>query len=316
MLLFMPKPCLTGKRKPPKLVEETEGTCPFHRSDASPEELSEFGHELERDGRRQEALRCYGKAIRDNPKAAIGWYDLATALQHTDRPHALRYYKHALSLEPSAFHYNQLGVLLRADERHEDAVRSFKKAMSIDAANADAAFNLGGTYELLGQYREALRAYRKALDVESANEARIQNNIGNVHGKLGDWTAAIAAYREAEEADPAFPETHANLLHVFISLGSFDQAKAQLRRARKALPDDEKLSEREQQLNEAIQKRDDEKRKAKWRQEIDKRAAHMTREERIKRFQQVIGHCGPDNKMCMRELLGQTDVDEDVPVRF
>ena len=38
----------------------------------SAKELSEFGHEMERDGRKPEAERCYAQAIRSSPRAAIG----------------------------------------------------------------------------------------------------------------------------------------------------------------------------------------------------------------------------------------------------
>ena len=49
----------------------------------------------------------------------------------------------------------------------------------------------------------------------------------------------------------------------------------------------------------------------------EKRDGHLSKEQRLERMQQVIGHCGADNKQCMREMLGQAEgaTDED-PVRF
>ena len=93
-----------SKGSRPSLPAELGPLCPFHRDEAEPRELSEFGHELERDGRQPEAVHCYARAIRSSPRAPIGWFDLATAFQYSEPSRALRYYRHGVSLEPSGFH--------------------------------------------------------------------------------------------------------------------------------------------------------------------------------------------------------------------
>eukprot|EP00966_Prymnesium_polylepis_P272022 6285117-Prymnesium_polylepis.1 len=55
--------------------------------------------------------------------------------------------------------------------------------------------------------------------------------MGKILGKLERWPEAVRALREAEEADPTFPETHANLLHIYTSYGALDEAKARRRLA-------------------------------------------------------------------------------------
>jgi tetratricopeptide (TPR) repeat protein len=175
------------KRKQPAVPAELHTGCPFHREQADVAELSEFGHELERDGRKPEAERCYAKAIRSSPRAATGWFDLAVARQYSDQSAAVRYYRHGLALLPSAFHYNQFGVIMRQKERHGEAAQHFRTAAKLQPADADPLFNLGGSHELLQQPAEALRAYRGALERERKNEARIHNNIGTQLGKLDRW---------------------------------------------------------------------------------------------------------------------------------
>ena len=208
-----------------------------HTTTVSSDELSEFGHELERDGRQPEAVACYALAIRNHPSKAIGWFDLATAWQYNDRANALKYYAHGLRLQPAdGFRYSQLGVLLRAAERGEEAVRRFEQAVRLLPDDADAYFHLGGSHEQLGRPADALRVYRSALDVEHKNEARIQNNIGNALGRLGRWGDALAAYREAEEADPELAETQFNLAHVHTSLGRLDEAERHVRAAQRLEP--------------------------------------------------------------------------------
>ena len=48
---------------------------------------------------------------------------------------------------------------------------------------------------------------------------------------------------------------------------------------------------------------------------MDKRDGHLTREQRVERFQQVVGVCGMD-KECMKQVLGQEDAKEDDLVVF
>ena len=87
----------------PSIPAQLADGCPYHKhtTTVSSDELSEFGHELERDGRKPEAERCYARAIRSSPQAATGWFDLAAAHQYSDQSAAIRYYRHGLKLHPS-----------------------------------------------------------------------------------------------------------------------------------------------------------------------------------------------------------------------
>lgn len=137
------------------LPSEWAAGCPFHRDEAEAQELSEFGHELERDGRQSEALRCYAKATRSSPNDAIGWYDLAVARQYADPKAAIRYYRQGLSLKPTDHaSYNQLGVLLRTNDQQEEAVRHFRVASRLRPTDADAFFHLGGSNDALERHGE------------------------------------------------------------------------------------------------------------------------------------------------------------------
>ena len=302
----------------PSEYYEGEGGCPYHRSaaDATPSDLSEFSHELERDGRQPEALRCYAAAIKGHPSDAKGWYDLAVARQYADPPVALRFYAHGLTLSPTSFHYNQLGVMLRVAERQSEAVVRFTQAARMAPVDADPLFNLGGSHEALSRHTEALHAYRGALERERKNEARIQNNIGNVLGRLNRWDEALLAYGEAEEADPDFVETHQNLAHVFGELKRYDEADRHLADAARLLPAEAaNISARREELRTKREERAKLQRQDERRDEINKRDGHLTREQRVKRFEQVVSLCGMD-KACMKKVLQQEDAKADDLVVF
>ena len=132
LLVLLADIALCKKRRAPKLPADVGDDCPFHSladvphetdAHALASELSLFGHELERDGRKREAMECYAYAIRAAPDHASGWFDLAGALQYETPPKARALYRHGLSLKPDGFHYNQLGILLR----HARAVRQHQR---------------------------------------------------------------------------------------------------------------------------------------------------------------------------------------------
>jgi tetratricopeptide (TPR) repeat protein len=298
--------------------EDGKGSCPYHlpASQTSVHELSEFGHELERDGRQPEAIRCYAEAVHVQPQTARGWFDLAVAHQHSHPEQALRFYQHGVSLEPSAFHYNQLGVMLRIAARHEEAATRFTQSARLAPKDADALFNLGGTHETLSHHSEALHAYRAALDCEHKNEARIHNNMGNVLGRIERWPEALSNYREALDADPDFPETQQNLAHVMEQLNRLDEAVTHLEAAARLLPEQAaNLTARRIAL---IEKRDEKRktqRAVERREEVNKRDGHLSKEQRVQRFQEVVSACGMD-KQCMKRALNQEDAQEGDMVVF
>ena len=49
--------------------------------------------------------------------------------------------------------------------------------------------------------------------------------------------------------------------------------------------------------------------------QVERRDGHLTKDQRVKRFQEVVGACGMD-KECMRRVLGQTDAQEGDAVIF
>lgn len=125
----------------PAIPPELDAGCPFWRDEPDARELSEFGHELERDGRQDEAVPCYVKAIRTSPESSLGWLDLAVAKQHTDPSLAIKLYRHGLKLKPTDHElYNQFGVLLRANGRQEEALHHFVAAGRLKPDDADAFF--------------------------------------------------------------------------------------------------------------------------------------------------------------------------------
>lgn len=83
-----------------------------------------------------------------------------------------------------------LGELARRDEKFEDAIAHFSRAVEYDAGNADAHLGLGRSYMGAKRYKEAIPPLETAARLESANP--------ETHFQL-----ATAYAREGRKADSA-----------------------------------------------------------------------------------------------------------------
>ncbi|MBT4485778.1 MAG: tetratricopeptide repeat protein [Candidatus Latescibacteria bacterium] len=90
--------------------------------------------------------------------------------------------------------------------------------------------SLGFAYDRAGKYNEAIQSYRKALSI-NPDYSRAYYNLGNTLSRLGRVEEAIASYREAIRAKPNYPEAYCNLGNTQSSLGRFDEAIVQFQKA-------------------------------------------------------------------------------------
>ena len=117
-------------------------------------------------GQLDDALNCLETAIRYGTRNAHLYSNTALVLQHLGRlPEAEEYCRKALVIAPDfADAHNNLGQILIAAQRPEEAVIAQRHASEIEPHNAIFLFNLGvalqtrpdGLQEAEGRYREAL----------------------------------------------------------------------------------------------------------------------------------------------------------------
>ena len=73
-----------------------------------------------------------------------------------------------------------------------------------------AHFNLGWTYDELGQYQDAIASYKEALRIKP-DDADAHNGLGITYEKLGRNAEAIASYKEALRINPDLTIARNNL---------------------------------------------------------------------------------------------------------
>lgn len=110
-------------------------------SQGEAEKLFEQGNRLYEQGRYQEAVESYDKALAIDPKYAAAW--------------------------------NNRGLALDNLGKHQEAVESYDKALALDPKLAPAWYNRGNALDNLGKYQEAAEALRRALRLDpNFQEAR------------------------------------------------------------------------------------------------------------------------------------------------
>jgi tetratricopeptide (TPR) repeat protein len=235
-----------------------------------PEFLASLGATLSRQGRHDEALKAFDKAVQLEPDNAERWKQLGDALMDLKRfDHALLSFQHALKLDPrNANAAYKSGLLLHDAGRHEEAVaclnicdellpnrapalqararallalRKFELALSdnlrvntLAPDNADTLNNIGACLKSLGR-EEALAWFDRALE-RLPDSIEILNNKANFLQQEQRFDEALALYDNVRARRLDNVTTNWNWALLKMLLGDFEAGWAG-REARWSIPD-------------------------------------------------------------------------------
>lgn len=99
-------------------------------------------------------------------------------------------------------------------KQYEDAIFTFKKALSIDN-NPILSMNLANVYKIIGKSQDAIRYYELAIDI-NPKYAKAHNNLAGLYADLNQYNKSLYHYKEALHADPGFTLAHLNLGILFF----------------------------------------------------------------------------------------------------
>ena len=113
-----------------------------------------------------------------------------------------------------------MGNALREQDKLQEAIQSFNKALTIDPNYVEAYDNIGVSLREQGKLQESIQAHDKALSIKP-NYASAYNNMGVALAEQGKLEEALACYNTALSLKPDFAEAARNL--VLLPINSIDE---------------------------------------------------------------------------------------------
>ncbi len=155
----------------------------------------------------------------------------------SNKEEAIGYYRAALALQPqSVAVYNNLGLLLKDQQKLAEAEAAYRRAIAIQPNLAQAWYNLGNL--LAGQQKpaEAEAAYRKAVQLQP-DHAPAWYSLGLLLAEQQKPSEVEAAYRKAIEIQPDHAPAWTNLGLRLAEQQKPAEAEAAYRKAVQLQPD-------------------------------------------------------------------------------
>ncbi len=191
------------------------------------------GMRLESDGRIQEAIKFYEKAIELDAEFVQPHVNLVAALGRLTRfEQAESHYRRALELNSgTAELHNNWGTIQALRNRPREAAESFRRALEINPLSADGHFNLGSMLNQIGLATEAVHHFQQALEYEP-NHRLANFQIGRHRVAEGNIDEAIAHLeRTLDGEDDKTPGFLYALADAHVRAGNRDLAFQYARRA-------------------------------------------------------------------------------------
>lgn len=137
---------------------------------------------------------------------------------------SIQNFRKAIQIDASqADIYVKLGYSLMKAGMLREAEQEFEKALALESENSDAYFYLGSAMAEDKRFVEALLTLRKALDIEP-EMADTHYALGVVQDELGDVDATEQCYKEAIRLNPELQDAHWNLGILLYESNRFIEA--------------------------------------------------------------------------------------------
>ena len=175
---------------------------------------------MQAQGKRDEAVACYRRALELKPDYAAAHNNLGAALQEQGKQdEAVACFRRALELNPDfADAHNNLGAALQDQGKWDDAIACFRRALELKPDFADALNNLGAALQEQGNWDDAIACFHRALELKP-DYADAHNNLGTALAEVGDFDGAMVRYREALAIQPDHADAHFNLALALLIRG-------------------------------------------------------------------------------------------------
>lgn len=128
------------------------------------------------------------------------------------------------------------GLELAAQNKHEEAIAEFQKALALDPEQSNIMGNMAESYSKLDKNKEALEAYQKAIAI-NPTDAALYTNMGVVLSKLGKNAESQQAFEKAASLNPgSSAQNFYNIGATLVNNGNTTEAAESFKKAIAADP--------------------------------------------------------------------------------
>ena len=183
------------------------------------------GNALKHLGKPQEAIECFDKALEINPRFAEMWSNKGNALSELGKhQEAIECFDKALEINPKfAEGWSNKGLALSELGKHQEAIECLDKTLEIIPRSVEAWINKGLALAELGKPQEAIECWDKALEINPRDDYA-WNNKGVSLKKLGNYHEAIECWDKALKINPRFAEVWGSKGLALAELGNYHEA--------------------------------------------------------------------------------------------
>ena len=197
-----------------------------------------LGKVLERQGRQQDALAAYQRAVALDPNYDAARAKVARMALDLEQPRLAREAADELVRRNAESADNQfmLGLVAAGTGEVETARKAYNEAIRLRGGHYAAGwFNLGSLERDAKQPEAAIAAYQKAIE-QRADYDEAWNNLGLVQLDLAQVEEAIASFRKAAEIDPSSAAAWSNLGKAYAERNDYPAAATAYEEALKRAP--------------------------------------------------------------------------------
>ena len=163
-----------------------------------PDGFNNLGATLKDQGKLDEAIACYNKALSLKPEYAEASYNMGVVLHDQGKlDEAIACYNKALSLKPEyAEAYNNMGSTLQAQGKLEEAIVSVNKVLSLKPDYAEAHRNLSNLvkYQPDDAQITLVREMMQRSDLKDDDRCHLHYTLAKMSEDVGDLDIAYDHY--------------------------------------------------------------------------------------------------------------------------
>ena len=165
-----------------------------------------LGTSLLRQGKPEEAIRCYGNAMilstNDNERGIV-YANLGDVYYYLKEwKEAIENYETAIALsdqQKTAMNFFSIGFAYDELKEHVKAEIAFRESLALDPSNTETNIDLGSSLARQGKYDEAIHFYQRGIELSTDDNERgiAYTNIGRICEVRKEWKEAIENYETA-----------------------------------------------------------------------------------------------------------------------